>query len=571
MNDYKLNRVKFKCYHFILFFILCFSVFSFAQQLNQKQIELIESLAFPLEEPMTFYRWEWNERIAKEMIKDGEMTPEYHQSLLEKDRAIAAGTGLYLAESLISSSQLDLSNALIEVEVEKGVRFLDIEAHIDKLRNAGINTEDIYALDMDNLLISDFRERVDDWHVFKGRTGVKFKPFSIQNASLADLFRARTLDFSSNDWNGKYPFNQIDFEGHVKKRVQQALAEPVKNTTDAMNLFALGEPHFSPKEREKALNLVLNNTNNMEDSLKLFKRWEYSRSKLKQTANPNRQVRNIMSLSDELVDRFYELLSPDEGERLFNHVLDRVSTVQDALNFIIYSDSQAGKKPKGKNNFFDDKYLKQIAEKVKDQPIRSLKEANSFLFRTRDLLPAEDLNKIIERTIPLIENVTDSIDLLNNKVISPTNKAKIYERIPSLTLRMEHAEKLLSLGVPIELENHIVSQMEHNTFGPRMMDEMSLLSRNLSEENQDKIITKILRHYYDLDTWAKFFKGVPDHISPTQKYRILDHLASLHRINEYELSQFKKTVSNTDFQYFIQLLQKRQPRLNCMETFLDIK
>ena len=559
----------------ILFFILCFSEFAFAQQLNPEQIKRIESLAFTLEEPMTFYRWEWNEQNAKQRIQDGEITPEYYQALLEKDRGIKAGKGLYLSESASSSSELNLSNALIEVEVAKGVRVLDIEANRDILLRARISEEDLYALEMDNLLLSDFREKIDDWWVLKGRTGVKFKPFSIQNASLQDLFVAQTLDFASR----KYPFNQIDFEGHIKKRVKQALVEPIQNVTDAMFLFVLGEPYFSPQEREKAFGLVLNNINNTEDSLKPFKQWEISGSKLKHILKANRHTRSenrsLLSFSDKEVDRFYERLSPDEGERLFNHVLDRISTIQDALSFIVYGHSQADKKPKkGKINFFDDKHLKQIAEKVKDQPIRSLEQADSFLLRTEDLLSAEDLNRIIERAIPRIKHIRDSIVLLKYEVISPTNKAKIYKRVSSFTLDVfddRTLYSLLSMGVPIELENYIVSRMNRRPFDKQ--HQVRLLSYNLSEENKDKIITQLLRYYDGVDRMASIIIEVQDHISLKQKYRLLDNLAeqASTRLNQFELSEFTNSASPADFQYFEQSLQREQSErgIPCSKALLD--
>ena len=561
----RMINFRFK-YFTILFFILCFSEFSFAERLNPEQIKLIESLAFPLEEPMTFYHVVWNSTIAEQMVEEGEITPENYQLLATKKRGI---TGLYLAES-ISSLELMIGTTLIEVEVEKGVRVLDIEAHRDTLLRAGIKAADLYALDMDNLLLSVFKEEVDDWWVFKGRTGVKFKPFSIQNASLQDLFIAQRLDFVRR----MDLFYQIDFEGHVKKRVKQALAAPIEieNVTDAMSLFALGESYFSPEEREKALNLVLNNTNNMEDSLKLFKQWKFPQSKLKQIVKANHHARSenrgLRSLpqfpQNKEVNRFYERLSPDEAARLFNHVLDHASTIQDALSFIIYSDSQG--------RLFDDKYLKQIAEKVKDQPIRSLKEANAFLFRARDLLSAEDLNRIIERTIPFLENVKDSIDLLNNRVISSTNKAKIYERIPSFTLDIGDDKwllKLLPFGVPIELENYIVQQEIENrhAFGI----DATILFHNLSEENQENIIDYLLRRYREFGILASFFTEFQDHISPTQKNVVLDRLAdiaSFKNINQLELSQFKDSVSNTDFQYFVQALKKRPPS-ECSKVLLN--
>ena len=496
----------------ILSALFFFSEFSFSVNLTPEQIKLIESLAPPLEETVTFYRWEWGESNAKKNIEAGGITPEHYQTLQSKKRGVASGKGLYLAESIYSASQLNLSTALIEVEVEKGVRILDIEANIDTLERAGITIEDIYSdSEMKNILISDFREKVDDWWVLKGETGVKFKPFSIQKTSLTDLLMAKTLNLSKN----KYPFNSLDLDSHIKQRVKESLGASVNNLEDAVSNFYLGKPYFSPKEQEQALNLVLKNVRNMEDSISLFKPPEMNiRSKLKQNflnnpVNADRFTGYMLGQAFEAnkpLTRFHELLSPDDSSKLFNRVLENVSSMKDAVNFITYNDSLSAERPKGQNNFFEDKFLKQIVQKVKNLPITNIKEATSFLSRARDFLSIEDSNSIIDKTIPLIN------------------------------------------------DKHDISK---------------LLSFNHSEEIQDKITKKLFQFIQSFREGTDFFMQMEQSMSPSMKHKILDHLASFDRISSFHVSQFKGLIPEADFQYFTQALQKRQQRLNCLKGFLN--
>ena len=555
-----------------LFLVFCFSEFSFSKDLTSEQIKLIESLASPLTEPMTFYRWEWNKNAAESNIKSGEITPEHYQQLQDETRGIVSGKGLYLAESIFSSSELNLSTALIEVEVEQGVRILDIEANIDALTRAGIDSTDIYDLKMNNILVSDFRERIDDWWVLKGSTGVKFKPFSIQNVSFEELFAAKALDWSGR---GKYPFNNLDIDSHIKKRVKEALNSPakIKSLKDAINFFYLGEQYFSPKERQKALNLVLKNAKHLKDSIRLLNPPELnSESNLKKTflnsATPRQSTAMPLGASSRpnkwQHKRFHNQLLPDERAKLLNHMLDHVSTAQDAVDLMIYNTSQSS--PKW-GNPLDEKYLKKVAQKAKNYPLKTIKEVNNFLFRVGEYLSPEDVNKIIERAAPLIKKTRDSMGLLNHEFISPANKNRIYERTFPLIENLDDAKNLLSVNPPEELKNKIVDKISHHIRGH--FDAIELLSLNLPEESQEKIINKLLRYVHDFDHGANFLQRLRENISPKQKYKFLDHLSSLYHITPYDISQFKQSASKTDFQYFVQAFKKRQSRLNCLEGFLD--
>ena len=387
---------------------------TFAGLSDQKKSEFIENLAQPLSEDKVFYRWELSPTIAstraEELLAAGELTPDMHDSFWSRDRYIAAGPGVYFSESIYSASTLPLSSYIIQVVAQRGVKVLDTSNNgvQEKLMAAGIAMEDVHRLPAE-VIVSDFREDIDDWWIFKGSKGIKFTPFSIHSVGLDDLVMARKLQFTKY----KDQFKDLDLEGHIEERVRKAVKSPVHSLEEGVNLFVLGEPYFSESERSRALDQIIDNIQTVEDGKKLFKRQYagFNRSSLKKELNspPLDSAESIYPTSQEdpmhkamkaTRKSFGLSLSEPERLRLFSRILDCVQTVQDGITLLIFNTSQDG--------VFSEENEQAIVDKIKKYPIDDPKTASALIFRGDRNLSDSDIVGIIEAVSPNIRTVAQA-------------------------------------------------------------------------------------------------------------------------------------------------------------------
>ena len=185
----KIKQIIFLCFVFIQ------SVLAFAEETltpDQQKIAFIESLAEPLAEDKTFYRWQ-SEESMKSLLSAGEFTPDLYARFMsiegdpERQRM---GKGVYIADNPYSS--LNYGDTLIQVNIAKGQKFLDITNPdiMRQLEAKGITMQNLKELPSSVIISYD-----NNFMVIKGREGVTFKPFSTQGWSLDQIVKELPLNF----------------------------------------------------------------------------------------------------------------------------------------------------------------------------------------------------------------------------------------------------------------------------------------------------------------------------------------------------------------------------------------
>ena len=354
------------------------SVFADQRLLSAQQMELITSLATPLSETRVFYRWERSEQAGTNRIASSTLSDRDYQYLLEKNRGYISGRGVYFSESIYSASQLPLSNFIIQVEIEKGVRILDTNNLTTKeqLEKAGITQNDIFDLQIDHLIINDSQEGMNDWWVLKGQKGIKFQPFSLESVTLFDLVMAQKLDFSGT----KEQFKDLD--KHIESTVKKAINSPIENLEDAVHIFILGRSHFSPQERLKVFNEILHHFRSTDDSQFLFKKdgmW-LQRSILKHGDKNDYPFIRLLGLNTVFSKTaFFSYLSPSEQSTIMDRYVDHIHTMEDVIQMTKYRISSY-EENEGLRATSNELFFNLAVSKVAHQPIRSIEEAMNFLF-----------------------------------------------------------------------------------------------------------------------------------------------------------------------------------------------
>lgn len=181
----------------ILFFSLCWFLphSVLAEPSDPQQMEFVEQLAQPFSEKKVFYKWV-SEKSWKMLIEAGEWTPELYEHYMDISRGHPFGPGFYVSEYISSTDYTSNSrNALIQIEVEpndlrdSNYKYLDLsqreiqnvlkERNIDvqELLNSGFNLQ---------IAIKYSSAGYNKW-IFRGRKGMRFRPFSSRDMSLYTL------------------------------------------------------------------------------------------------------------------------------------------------------------------------------------------------------------------------------------------------------------------------------------------------------------------------------------------------------------------------------------------------
>lgn len=212
----------------------------------------IESLARPVKEKREFYRWQTKD-YQNILLEAGEFTPEMYEASKSYH---ALGKGLYVAGDIFSSLGVAEGETLVKVEVDPGVKFIDLLSVEKELKRNGITRADVLQLDPPpKVIINDPHGRT--WVVIKQTKGVKFRPFSIDTMSDKALSTShlvgKTLD--SGEWGA---WSTMDNAPDKRAFLMASIAEEAKNraikSADSFaKLYNIVRDTWSKVDRERAL------------------------------------------------------------------------------------------------------------------------------------------------------------------------------------------------------------------------------------------------------------------------------------------------------------------------------
>ena len=261
---------------------------------DEEKIKMIRSVAKTYDEPQVFYRWQ-SEDSKKGLLKAGQMTPQLHQYFNSPKRE----GGLFVSENIYSSALFNPhanfikgGTTLVQVEVEKGVKYIDLEA-IGKLQEMKVSQDflrDLFHLDH-GLIVPDLNDvpvGVPHWNI-KLKEGVRFKPFDVHSVPLEDLNKIEWRKTAEDHEALKKEMRKrIQKEGHSYFDFPFSVTEADFKDIDSIRLNSLSfekgnelleeinsHLNLSKEIREKAtkevvVQLVEQNVRHAEDVLKLI-------------------------------------------------------------------------------------------------------------------------------------------------------------------------------------------------------------------------------------------------------------------------------------------------------------
>ena len=349
-----------------------------AELSDQEKREFIESLAKPLKEKRVFYRWQ-SEESRKTLIQAGKMTSKLYRHYMGLTEGVSAGPGLYVSESMTSSTFF--GPVLLQVELEPGHKFLDLTDPkiIDQLSKQNIRDVDVYDLNP-RVAVKFTEDHYTDWWVLKEKKGVKFKPFSSKELDFKTLEEAYVLMK-----DGK-PF----FTSAIKKDVLNRAEKSSEVFTSP--LIEIVEKEKGRPYVQKAINrhrTTLTNT----DKLDEINGWlKYARQYLSRD-----DIKNLISKS-----KSFPIHSIDHGMTLLESMADSHTADKDSR-----------------------------MEIIKKTPVRTIAEGNLFLQKVGHILSKKEKKTIVNRVKALpVQHMEEIIDFLKkNSFLSARDKKEIAAKI----------------------------------------------------------------------------------------------------------------------------------------------
>ena len=396
----------------ILYFLFSHPIL--AKLPNQGKREIIESLAKPLEERRVFYRWQ-SEKSRDTLIKEKKFTKERLKYFMRKDSNIQAGPGLYVAEDLHSSS--NFGETIIQIEANKGVKYIDLtdQEILKKLRDKGVNVQDIYNL---NPRIA-IKYNSQHW-VFKTRKKVTFRPFSAKGIPLEKLqgpaFQKRSY------------FREI-IRKDILKRAEKNLSN------------IIGSPFIGFLEEEYGRGYIQNTVNRHKNSLNSVDEingWLRYADRYLNKGDMKNLIKRAASLPIASMKQSEALLKNMARSGLINK-----TTVTEILK----------KTPPAHNiseaiDFIEEAPFLSVRDKEKIFSEISIKSVDDFIRSRKNLsyIPSKSIKRIARQIIPLIENSDQSKEVLYQlgEYLNPSERKQIVNKTIPLIASVGKGSDFLS-------------------------------------------------------------------------------------------------------------------------------
>ena len=333
---------------------------------DQEKIAIIEEMADPILERKVFYRWQSTDS-RNSLIRAGKITPQLYEHF--RGQTGVAGGGLYMAQGPVSSSSF--GNTLIQVEVEPGVKYLDLENYDtrEELRKKGVSVDDVHRLNPDIAVrYSDY----NGWWVFKGQEGVSFKPFNGKGMT------SREIDYSYKMLVAKAP---VEVLGQQSKdffadAVREEMVDRAKTNASLINSKIIRDMDESVLQ-----DLVSHHA-----------------------SSPSSTI-NTTEDAITLLARGSQYLSPEQTKQISDMAVSLIQNYEDGNTLL------------GFERHLNGKQKQEIIEKITPMIKSSAQGRDLAIYITRYLPPREVeryKNKIAQQTLPLIQNAEEGVGFLKS-------------------------------------------------------------------------------------------------------------------------------------------------------------
>ena len=543
--------------YFWLPFLLFFCCVSFAELSDDEKIKFIERIAKKFPETRTFYRWQ-SETARTNMLRAGEITPQiydYFMGTSFDEEMTRAGTGIYVAEDIASSSQF--GDTLMKVEVEKGVPYIDLldSETLSTLKAQGITKQDVFNLNP-KVAITDYGEDKNSlWWNLKVNRGVQFKKVDMSNMSFSELKKilkpvVNSAFFVKMLFPGLDPlkpvFQILDDTPQIKDQIR--ILEALKPPSEDFSGFLL-EKGFSNKSIKKVRAVVVNNI-----------------ARSNQTEKLPQSIYNIFSETEllnintspeikDIVKKIKSAKTDQQKNKIIEDALDKIRTTEEAHLLLANTPSQSPLQEavvrKGlsyvqsvKSGAFllgqiEDPALKrqviqaaiphiqsaqdgrflirsipqnsQYREKILTDSIDKMKSARDGLYLLDVLKPGPTRNELVRLMVSRINSVEDILKMnLNNSRLSKAETQLLIDRgmsfiqdsedayaiIQIKKISKEQVESAINKGIDRATNIDDLLSMEYMAFNRK-------LSRDKKKLIRDKVLEKILSTAKTADDFSK--------------------------------------------------------------------